>query len=92
VKTYRPIDCELHDALEFYATRRELVDIVFLDAFGGKCRMNTAISDIYSRNGEEFLKTQTGHEVRLDRLKSVGAVLFITEDQQAAMTTQSELI
>jgi Rho-binding antiterminator len=69
--SYQPISCEFHDALESYATRRAPVDIVLLDPAGAEQRIRTVVSDIFARNGEEFLVTQDGLHIRLDQLKSI---------------------
>jgi Rho-binding antiterminator len=72
VKTYQPINCEFHDAIESYATRRETVDIVVEDSAEVSRNIRTVVCDVYSRNGEEFMLTDGGEILRLDRIKSIG--------------------
>lgn len=70
---YRPINCEFHDAIESYATRREPVDIVVEDPAENRRIIRTVVVDVYSRNGEEFLLTDAGERIRLDKVKSIGS-------------------
>jgi transcriptional antiterminator Rof (Rho-off) len=73
VETYQPINCEFHDAIETYATRRETVDIVVEDPAEDSRSIRTVVCDVYSRNGEEFLLTDAGERIRLDKVKSIGS-------------------
>jgi Rho-binding antiterminator len=73
---YRPIDCDLHDALEAAAIRREMLRVRFLDVNGEYQQCHTRIVDVFSRNGAEYLSLETGETVRLDRLVAVGDTKF----------------
>jgi Rho-binding antiterminator len=73
VKTYQPINCEFHDVIESYATRREAVDLVVVDPAEVNRTIRTVVCDVYSRNGEEFLLTGGGKKIRLDQVKSIGS-------------------
>ena len=73
METYQPINCEFHDAIETYATRRETVDIVVEDPAEDSRSIRTVVCDVYSRNGEEFLLTDAGERIRLDKVKSIGS-------------------
>jgi transcriptional antiterminator Rof (Rho-off) len=73
---YRPIDCSLHDRIEDLATTGTRVAIVFEDEHGQARQTNDAIRDWFVRDGAEFLQTMSGVEIRLDRLVSVGGVLY----------------
>jgi Rho-binding antiterminator len=73
---YRPIDCSLHDRVEELATTGETVAIVFLDEHGETQQGDEVIVDWFTRDGAEFLRTKTGFAIRLDRLVSVGGVLY----------------
>lgn len=70
---YQPINCEFHDAIESYATRGEPVDIVVEDPAENRRIIRTVVVDVYSRNGEEFLLTDAGERIRLDKVKSIGS-------------------
>ncbi len=72
MKSYQPINCEFHDAIESYATRRETVDIVVVDPAEVNRTIRTVVCDVYSRNGEEFLLTDGGERIRLDKVNSIG--------------------
>lgn len=73
MKTYQPVNCEFHDAIESYATRREAVDIVVEDSAEVSRSIRTVVCDVYSRNGEEFLLTDGGERIRLDKVKTIGS-------------------
>ena len=68
---YRPISCDFHSELELFALRQQPVEI-FYAAGGEATAIVSAISDLYARNGEEFLLLPNGNEIRLDQLISVG--------------------
>ncbi len=68
---YRPIDCGIHDQLEHVAVLRRLCRIRFQGENGGEQIALTRIVDIFARNGEEFVRLESGDEVRLDRLIEV---------------------
>jgi Rho-binding antiterminator len=72
MKTYQPINCEFHDVIEMYATRRETVDIVVEGSAETNRIVRTVVCDVFSRNGEEFLLTDSGENIRLDTVKSIG--------------------
>jgi Rho-binding antiterminator len=80
VKTYQPINCEFHDVIESYATRREVVDIVVIGPAEATRCIRTVVRDVFSRNGEEFLLTDGGQSIRLDQVKSIGAYDVATFD------------
>jgi transcriptional antiterminator Rof (Rho-off) len=73
MKTYHPINCEFHDVIESYATRRETVDIVVEDPAEVRRNIRAVVCDVYSSNGEEFLLTNGGKRIRLDQVKSIGS-------------------
>ena len=68
---YRPIDCALHDRLESLATVGRAVTIEYRDEHGLARRAQDVIVDVYARAGVEYLRTQTGLTIRLDRLVGV---------------------
>lgn len=71
---YRPISCDFHDELLVRAMRGVPCEIVYLDARGAPCRDHYVIKDVYSRDGEEFLRLRSGAEIRLDRVIRVDKV------------------
>jgi Rho-binding antiterminator len=68
---YQPISCEFHDLLEVHATTRKPVQMQIRDDNGVVKLCNASITDIYARNGAEYLSMSTGETVRLDKLIEV---------------------
>jgi Rho-binding antiterminator len=68
---YRPISCDYHDLLESFAITRESVQISFRDAEGVLQHRSAVITDVFARDGSEYLVVSTGEAVRLDRLLTV---------------------
>lgn len=72
--TYRPISCDFHDELQLLALRRTVVPIHFRTPGGEEVTVESKITDLYTREGEEFLLLPTNEEIRLDRLVSVNGL------------------
>lgn len=68
---YRPIACSYHDRLESWATLRTPVTVRYRDDTGALVEASGRIEDVYARQGAEFLRLDSGTEIRLDRLESV---------------------
>jgi Rho-binding antiterminator len=68
---YHPIACDFHDLLEALATARKPAVILFLDAEGTVQQRTAILTDVWAREGAEYLSTSTGETVRLDRLVTV---------------------
>lgn len=68
---YSPIDCSAHDRLEAFATLRTPCRIVFRTWEGETREVVDRIVDVFTRGAEEFLRTASDQEIRLDRLDSV---------------------
>lgn len=64
---YIPISCSLHDELEAAATLRQMCDVVY-GTGGDKTETNGVIDDLYARDGVEYLRLDSGLEIRLDHL------------------------
>ena len=71
---YQPVSCAFYDELEAFATLREPVLIRYYDEGQTLHALETTgvIVDLFIRDKAEYLRTDTGREVRLDRLESVG--------------------
>ena len=65
---YIPISCELHDRLEDLATLRKPADIRYPDDAGVEQLCNAVITDVYARQGADYMALNSGVTVRLDRL------------------------
>lgn len=69
-KDYEPVSCDYHDLLEAAATRGGEVEMEF-DQQGVVQRERGRIADVFSREGEEFVRLAANSgevEVRLDRI------------------------
>lgn len=69
--TYRPIDCSVHDQLEHVAVLRRVCRIRYRTPQDQEMEVLSRIVDIFARGGEEFVRLESGDEVRLDRLIAV---------------------
>ncbi len=70
---YRPISCDEHDRLEAAAVEKREVEIEF-EQKGVRQRERGRIDDIFSTEGEEFLRFRADNgtvEIRLDRIRDV---------------------
>jgi Rho-binding antiterminator len=70
-KRYTPPSCSFHDELEAHAVRRYVVRIAFQDPDGTAREVVGTIADVWSEAGAEYLRTDDGTTVRLDRLTGV---------------------
>lgn len=68
---YQPISCAFHDLLEAHATARKLVQVRFRDGDGAVQACSAVISDLFAREGVEYLSMSTGDTLRLDQLIEV---------------------
>ena len=67
---YTPIHCSDYDQLEALATTRRHVEVVWNE--GGEERTERSrITNLYAKDGEEYLELESGTTVRLDRLADV---------------------
>ena len=69
-KTYTPINCDFYDELEALATLSKTAEVVFATQ-GAETRVKGIIKDLYVREGVEYLKMDSGLEIRLDQLREV---------------------
>ena len=67
---YRPINCSYYDELEAIATLKKVVTIVYHNEQGEEVNVATRITNLYTRNKEEFMVLENGTQFRLDRLIS----------------------
>ena len=68
---YVPVACSVHDRFESWAVRRTPVEVVWRSEDGER-RAQTRITDVYARDGADWVALGTGDTVRADRLASVG--------------------
>ncbi len=70
-KEYKRVACSFYDELEILAMRRENVEIFFTQENGEDHLIHTKISNLNTKNKEEFLLTDSGHIIRLDKIKTI---------------------
>jgi transcriptional antiterminator Rof (Rho-off) len=58
------VDCAFYEELEWLSLRHKTCQIVFLTA-GARLEISDQISDLYTRDAVEWLKTASGLEIRL---------------------------
>lgn len=68
---YHPINCEFHDLLEDVAALRRSAQIAFRDESGLTQHRDAVITDVFARDGAEYVSLTTGETLRLDRLVEV---------------------
>lgn len=68
---YKPISCDFHSILEDHAARRRYIQIQYFTEIREFIRTQAIIKDIYTLDGEEYLKLNTGEEIRLDKIVKV---------------------
>ncbi|MDT1883298.1 hypothetical protein FPK44_21570, partial [Acinetobacter baumannii] len=68
---YHPINCEFHDLLEAHATLRKQVQIGIRSETGAVHYCTASITDLYAKNGAEYMSISTGETVRLDQIAEI---------------------
>ena len=71
---YQPISCEFHDVLESLATTAHRAPVVYVGDDGARHEVSAVITDLFGRDGVEFMVLDSGETVRLDRLVTVDGV------------------
>jgi len=68
---YRPIACAVYDELALYVLRRQRVVLEIAPPDASPETVAGRIADLYTRGTEEYLRLESGREVRLDHVKGV---------------------
>ena len=68
---YQPINCEFRDVLESNATLGKPVRIGIRNEAGILQYHTAAITDLYAKNGAEYMSISTGETVRLDQIEEI---------------------
>lgn len=71
MSNYRPVNCEFHDVIEACAILQKSTTILARNADGTHRFIHAIISDIFARDGAEYLETQCGQLIRLDELLAI---------------------
>lgn len=80
---YKPVDCGLHDRLEELATLRQPARIEFRDERGEMRESRGTINDVFASDGAEFVRTDGGEEIRLDRIEYVDGQQYSMEQDRS---------
>jgi Rho-binding antiterminator len=75
-KEYKPIACGLYDELELRALRKQRVKLTFQNDNKENGKIECIITDLYSKDKVEFLKTSDGNIIRLDDVLELDGVIF----------------
>ncbi|GIK21524.1 MAG: hypothetical protein BroJett005_09380 [Ignavibacteriota bacterium] len=75
-KKYKPIACGLYDELELRALRKQRVKIIFLNARDDNELIECIITDLFSKDNTEYLKTDNGRIIRLDNIIEMDNIIF----------------
>lgn len=71
MKAYRPISCDFYDILEALAVRRIKTTVEYVDGEKSVTLKEVMITDLQTRNKEEFMYLDNGQVIRLDQLLTV---------------------
>ncbi|MBD0331653.1 MAG: hypothetical protein ICV66_03280 [Chitinophagaceae bacterium] len=71
METYKPLSCDFYDELEALATLKKNCEIKFRGDNEGIASIRGKIADLYTHDHVEYMKTDEGLEIRLDRLVEV---------------------
>lgn len=70
---YQPVDCGLHSAYELLVLQHRSCTLDWYDAAGTLHSLVVTPTDLYTRNGEEFMAVTdnrgAAHAIRLDRIR-----------------------
>lgn len=70
---YKPVSCDFHDELTAASTRGSEVELAF-EMNGEVQRQRGKVKDVYSADGEEFVRFETPGDsvkIRLDQLREM---------------------
>ncbi|MBC7693102.1 MAG: modulator protein [Methylotenera sp.] len=63
---YKPVSCDLMDQLEALSSHQTPVRLKVSQKDGSVAWLNGTITDIYARDHADYLKLDSGQEIRLD--------------------------
>ena len=75
-KQYKPIACGLYDELELRALRKQTVCLVFINDKNENETIQCTITDLFSKDKTEYLKTDEDHIIRLDNVVEMDNIIF----------------
>ncbi len=71
MENYKPVNCDFYDELEALATQKKNCAIRFKGDNEGISSIQAKIADLYTHEHIEYMKTDSGLEIRLDKLVEV---------------------
>ena len=75
-KQYKPIACGLYDELELRALRKQKVNLVITNEQNENESLTCIITDLFSKDKTEYLKTGDGRIIRLDNIIEMDNIIF----------------
>lgn len=72
--SYIPVNCEFHDHLENFAMSRKPVLVHYLDENQAAHQIEAVITDVFAREGADYMTLNTGAIIRLDRVIEVNGI------------------
>ena len=75
-KQYKPIACGLYDELELRALRKQKVNLLFINDKNKNESIDCVITDLFSKDKIEYLKTDNGRIIRLDNIIEMDNITF----------------
>jgi len=72
---YNPVNCTFVDWVEHYATRKQVIDIEYIDDNGHEQKRTSIIKTWVNKGEAEYLIAGPDQlEIRLDRIKRLGSI------------------
>jgi len=71
ISKYISIGCDLYDRLELLAMRSTKVVLIYKDEKGELIKEEHIIKELETKNKEEFLSTNSGLKLRLDKVMNL---------------------
>lgn len=68
---YKRVDCNFYDHLEIHATYKERLEIIYEKENGGNETIIVKIKTLETKDKAEFLITDEGQQIRLDKIISL---------------------
>ncbi len=70
-KKYTCISCELYDQLELFSLQKKEILLEYYDEKNNIQKIETIITNLITKNKEEFLITDLEQKIRLDKIISI---------------------
>ena len=71
MKPYSPVSCTLYDELALAISRGKSIELNIEEESPSFITLNVVPLDIFSKNGEEFLKIEGDRLIRLDFIREI---------------------